>query len=73
MLRRPVAVGLVLGSGLALLTAAGLAKIYGLDPQLVIAAYLSSLVLLGLLLLAAAFVPMSRALAVSPMECLASE
>ncbi len=71
--RLSVVLGLVLGSGLALWAAAELAKLYGLSIGFVIGGYLGSLALLGLLLLAAASTPLSRALAVSPMECLSSE
>jgi putative ABC transport system permease protein len=72
-LRLSLAIGLILGSGGALLAAQELAKLYNLNTQFVIAGYLGSLVLLGLLLLAAASVPLTRALNVSPMECLSSE
>lgn len=72
-LRRAVLIGLVLGSGAALLAASSLAEIYHLSAGFVIGGYLGSLILLGILLLAAAFVPLRRALAVSPMECLNSE
>jgi len=72
-LRHAVLAGLVLGSATALLAANALAQFYNLSARFVIGGYLGSLVLLGVLLFAAAAVPLRRALAVSPMECLASE
>jgi len=72
-LRRVLFIGLILGSVAALLAAARLAQVYGLSTQYVIGGYLGSLALLGFLLLAAAFVPLRRALGVSPAECLASD
>lgn len=72
-LRRAVLTGLVLGSGAALFAATKLAELYNLSGGFVIGGFLGSLVLLGILLMAAASVPLRRALAVSPMECLNSE
>ena len=72
-LRRAFVLGLLLGSGSALLAAAKLAEVYSLSTQFVIGGYLGSLALLALLLVVAAAVPLRRALAVSPMECLSSE
>lgn len=72
-LRLSVSIGLVLGSASALLVAKQLANLYGLSTQSVVGGYLASLLLLGHLLLTAAFVPLSQALSVSPMECLSSE
>jgi putative ABC transport system permease protein len=72
-LRRAVLIGLAFGSGAALLAAVSLAEVYGLSAGFVIGGFLGSLVLLGILLAAAASVPLRRALAVSPMECLNSE
>jgi len=72
-LRRALLVGLVLGSGTGLLAAIALAQVYGLSAGFVVGGFLCSLMLLGILLVAAAAVPLRRALAVSPMECLASE
>jgi predicted permease len=69
-----VAIGLTLGSAGALIVAAKLVEVYQLTaPSLVIASYLGSLALLGFLMLLAATVPLSRALAVSPVECLSAE
>ena len=68
-----VMVGLGCGSAGALPAAAKLAELYHLDLQVVIACYAGSVVLLGLLMLAAVAVPLGRALAISPMECLAVE
>lgn len=67
------AVGLALGSAAAFVAAARIAEVYHLTAQLVIAGYLGSLVLLAFLMLLAAAVPLRRALAVSPVECLAAE
>jgi ABC-type antimicrobial peptide transport system permease subunit len=72
-LRRAVLTGLVLGSGAALFAATKLAELYNLSGGFVIGGFLGSLVLLGILLMAVASVPLRRALAVSPMECLNSE
>jgi ABC-type antimicrobial peptide transport system permease subunit len=72
-LRRALLVGLVLGSGTGLLAAIALAQVYGLSAGFVVGGFLCSLILLGILLVAAAAVPLRRALAISPMECLASE
>jgi predicted permease len=72
-LRRALLVGLVLGSGTGLLAATALAQVYGLSAGFVVGGYLCGLILLGILLVAAAAVPLRRALAISPMECLASE
>ena len=72
-LRRSVIFGLILGSIAALFAATDVAQVYHLSAETVFAGYLGSLVLLGVLLLAAAAVPLKRALGVSPMECLASE
>jgi len=72
-LRRAVLIGLAIGSIGALLAAARLAQNYGLSTEFVIGGYLVGLGLLGILLVAAASVPLRRALNVSPMECLSSE
>jgi ABC-type antimicrobial peptide transport system permease subunit len=72
-LRRALLVGLVLGSGTGLLAATALAQVYSLSAGFVVGGFLCSLILLGILLVAAAAVPLRRALAISPMECLASE
>ena len=71
--RRAVVIGLATGSGLALIASENLAKVYGLESRYAIWGYIGSLVFLGVLLTVAAFVPLMRALAVSPMECLSSE
>lgn len=68
-----VSVGLACGSAGALPAAVKLAALYHLNFQVVIACYLGSVVLLGLLMLAAVAVPLGRALAISPVECLAVE
>jgi putative ABC transport system permease protein len=72
-LRRALLVGLVSGSATGLLAATALAQVYSLNARFVVGGYLCSLFLLGVLLLAAAAVPLRRALTISPMECLASE
>lgn len=66
-------VGLACGSAGALPAALKLVELYRLNSQVLIACYLGSVVLLGLLLLAAAALPLRRALAISPAECLAVE
>jgi hypothetical protein len=68
-----VAVGLALGSAGAFLAGAKLTELYQLSAPRVIACYLASLVLLGFLLLAAAAVPLSRAFAISLVDCLSTE
>ncbi|MGH9796380.1 MAG: ABC transporter permease, partial [Candidatus Acidiferrales bacterium] len=68
-----VIIGLACGSAGALPAAAKLAELYHLNFQVVIACYLGSVVLLGLLMLAAVAAPLGRALAISPVECLAVE
>lgn len=65
--------GLATGSAGALITATKLAEIYGLSVTSVVAAYIGGLFLLGVLMIAAAVVPLSRALAISPVDCLRSE
>lgn len=71
--RRAVVLGLATGSGLALIASENLAEVYGLESRYAIWGYIGSLVFLGVLLTVAAFVPLMRALAISPMECLSSE
>ncbi|MGA2249292.1 FtsX-like permease family protein [Terracidiphilus sp.] len=72
-LRRSILIGLAFGSVGAILAAAGLAELYSLSARSVFGGYIAGLVLLGMLLAAAAYVPLRRALAVSPIECLSSE
>ncbi len=66
-------IGLACGSAGALPAAARLAELYHLNFQTVIACYVGSVLLLGLLMLAAVAVPLRRTLAISPVECLAAE
>ncbi len=68
-----VAAGLALGSAGAWLAAVKLAGLYHLNFQVAIACYLGSVALLVLLMLGAVAVPLSRAFAISPVECLAVE
>lgn len=68
-----VLVGLALGSAGALPAAVRLAQLYHLTTTFVIAGYLGSLALLVFLMLAASALPLSRAIAISPVECLSSE
>lgn len=68
-----ISVGLILGSTGALATARKLVEVYQLSAGQVIVCFLGSLVLVGFLMLAAAAVPLSRAFAVSPVECLLAE
>lgn len=68
-----VAAGVVLGSAGAWLAAVKLAELYHLNFQVAIACYLGSVALLVLLMLGAVAVPLSRAFAISPVECLAVE
>lgn len=69
----PVVAGLALGSVGASFAAVELAELYHLNFQVAFACYLGSVALLGLLMLGAAAVPLSRALTISPVECLAVE
>lgn len=66
-------IGLACGSAGASLAAVKLAELYHLSFQVVITCYLGGVVLLGLLMVAAVAVPLSRALAISPVECLTVE
>lgn len=68
-----VMVGLACGAAGAWPAAAMLAEMYHLKFQVMVACYLGSVVLLGLLMLAAVAAPLGRALAISPVECLAAE
>jgi ABC-type antimicrobial peptide transport system permease subunit len=68
-----VMVGLACGSAGALPIAVKLAELYHLNFQVMITCYVGSVVLLGLLMLAAVALPLGRALAISPVECLAVE
>lgn len=68
-----VVAGLAMGSVGASCAAIKLAELYRLNFQVAIACYLGSVALLGLLMLGAAAVPLSRALAISPVESLSVE
>lgn len=70
---RPIALGSLLGVAAGLSAALELQTIYSLSYHELIFGTVSGLLILVLLLLAAALVPMRRALQVSPMECLSSE
>jgi len=72
-LRASLVFGLVLGSLFSFLASDSLIHLFGLNAFFAIAAYLGSLAMLGVLLALAGFVPVRRALNVSPMECLSSE
>jgi hypothetical protein len=72
-LRTAVGTGLVLGSICGLLGASAVASYYGLPVAFAAVAYVSSLLLLLALMLAAAAIPLRRALAISPVRCLAVE
>lgn len=68
-----IALGVVLGSAGALFAAEKLIEVFQLSAGQVLACFVGSLVLVGFLMLAAAVVPLSRAFAVSPVECLLVE
>ena len=69
----PLVLGLALGSPVSLFAAVRLEQIYALNARAVIEGYCFSLGLIALLMIAASAVPLHRALAVSPMECLTGE
>lgn len=68
-----MAAGLALGSAGAWLAAVKIAELYHLNFQAAIACYLGSVALLVLLMLGAVAVPLRRAFAISPVECLSVE
>jgi ABC-type antimicrobial peptide transport system permease subunit len=72
-MRRSATIGLILGSVTALLAVKQFSGLFHQNWLYQVVVYLGALLLLGLLLLTAAFVPLRRALAVSPMECLSCE
>lgn len=68
-----MAAGLALGSAGAWLAAVKLAELYHLNFQAAVACYLGSVALLVLLMLGAVALPLRRAFAISPVECLSVE
>jgi putative ABC transport system permease protein len=72
-LQRSVLVSVTFGSALGLLVAKVIANSYELSMRPVINGYMTGLILLAILMLAAAAIPITRALRTSPIECLSSE
>lgn len=72
-MRGPVLIGFLLGSVVAISAAHRFEIIYSLSTESLIDGYLCAAILIVLLSCTAAFVPLNRALKISPMECLTSE